>query len=334
MHARQTPSRLPPVRGAPSTRRSLRAIEACHACAEACITCADAASTTRPREARPLHPACRSTAPMPAPPPGSALARRTAANAALLRQMVETCADLCQACAAECDRHALEHEHCRLCAEACRTCETACREAATALGATGPLNDLSCAGGSSMFRLNVPRPLRHVVQLPPRTDQRKPSPRRPSSSCCSCWRPWRSASSSASSSAGGARRPTARNPRSTSRRAGMMGLLAFLLGVSLSMASDRYQQRRDSGPGRGQCHRHRLAARGAWRPAPRARRCSACCATIPRRASPWCVGSTDPRRGRPAEPAHQHAAERNLGASRAASPSARPRRSRACCCPR
>ena len=28
--------------------------------------------------------------------------------------------------------------------------------------------------------------------------------------------------------------------------AGMMGLLAFLLGVSLSMASDRYQQRRDS----------------------------------------------------------------------------------------
>ncbi len=136
MHARPTPSRLPPARGS-LDMPILRAIEACHTCAEACITCADeslddaAVSLGRCiRLALDCAEACSNT--------GPALARRTTANTALLRQMAETCAELCRTCAAECDRHALEHEHCRLCAEACRACESACMEAAKALGATGP----------------------------------------------------------------------------------------------------------------------------------------------------------------------------------------------------
>ena len=140
MRAHQTPSRSHLARSQAARSQAThdpldapltRAIEACLACADAglddpaverfgrCIRlaldCAEACSTT-----------------------GPALARRTAANAVLLRQMAETCAELCRTCAAECDRHAQEHEHCRLCAEACRTCETACQEAATSLGATGP----------------------------------------------------------------------------------------------------------------------------------------------------------------------------------------------------
>lgn len=136
MHARETPSRFPPVRGSLDAPLS-RAIEACHAGAEACIDCADASldDPAAIRLGRCIHlalscaEACSNT--------GFSLARRRTANAALLRQMVETCADLCQACAAECDRHGVEFEHCRLCGEACRTCETACRDTAMALGSTG-----------------------------------------------------------------------------------------------------------------------------------------------------------------------------------------------------
>lgn len=137
MHARQTPSRSPSARGSLDAPL-VRAIEACHACAEACLICADAGLDDRAVErfgrcirlALDCAEACSTT--------GPALARHTAANTALLRQMAETCAELCRACAAECDRHGMEHEHCRLCAEACRTCESACQEATLSLGATGP----------------------------------------------------------------------------------------------------------------------------------------------------------------------------------------------------
>jgi hypothetical protein len=126
------PFRLTQARG-PVDAPVLRAIQACHACAEACIICADtslddaAASLARCiRLALDCAAACSTT--------GPAMARRTVANAALLKQMAQTCAELCAACAAECDLHIDEHEHCRLCAEACRSCERACREAAISLG--------------------------------------------------------------------------------------------------------------------------------------------------------------------------------------------------------
>lgn len=131
------PSPFPPAARGTLDAPILRAIQASHACAEACIVCADvslddaAASLSRCiRLALDCAEACSTT--------GPALARRTAANAVLLRQMAETCAALCAACAAECDQHVDEHEHCRVCAEACRTCERACREAALSLGTPGP----------------------------------------------------------------------------------------------------------------------------------------------------------------------------------------------------
>ncbi|MDZ4110177.1 MAG: four-helix bundle copper-binding protein [Brevundimonas sp.] len=61
---------------------------------------------------------------------GAVGARRTGSNEAVIKSMLEVCADTCATCAAECDKHAGMHEHCRLCAEACRRCEDACREAA------------------------------------------------------------------------------------------------------------------------------------------------------------------------------------------------------------
>ena len=138
MYAHPRPSRFPPARGSLSAPLA-RAIEACHACAEACVSCADvslddaAVSLSRCiRLALDCAEACATT--------GPALARATASNSVLLRNMAETCAGLCEACAAECDLHVDEHDHCRLCAKACRACETACRDAAISLGAAGPMS--------------------------------------------------------------------------------------------------------------------------------------------------------------------------------------------------
>ena len=47
---------------------------------------------------------------------------------AMLREMLELCARVCDACAAECDKH--DHEHCKLCAIMCRECAEDCRNAA------------------------------------------------------------------------------------------------------------------------------------------------------------------------------------------------------------
>jgi hypothetical protein len=60
---------------------------------------------------------------------GALGSRRTGANEATLRQLIEVCAVACRACGEECQRHARHHEHCRVCAEACRRCEQACNKA-------------------------------------------------------------------------------------------------------------------------------------------------------------------------------------------------------------
>jgi hypothetical protein len=114
-----------------------RCIEACFEGAQASMSCAEA-SLAEPSVAHLARcirlsldcaDACAAT--------GQMLTRRTPANTALLRRMVETCAELCRACADECDRQAVVHEHCRTCAEACLACERACREAALTLDTAG-----------------------------------------------------------------------------------------------------------------------------------------------------------------------------------------------------
>ena len=62
--------------------------------------------------------------------------RRTGTNEAILKRMVETCAEGCRVCGDECRKHADRHEHCRICADACRRCEQACREAADSITPT------------------------------------------------------------------------------------------------------------------------------------------------------------------------------------------------------
>ena len=54
--------------------------------------------------------------------------RRTGSNEAIVREMLEFCARVCDECAAECEKHASMADHCRVCAEACRRCAAACRE--------------------------------------------------------------------------------------------------------------------------------------------------------------------------------------------------------------
>ena len=54
--------------------------------------------------------------------------RRSGSNEAVLKEMLELCARVCDACAAECDQH--DHEHCKLCAIMCRECAEDCRNAA------------------------------------------------------------------------------------------------------------------------------------------------------------------------------------------------------------
>jgi hypothetical protein len=60
---------------------------------------------------------------------GALASRRTGTNEALLKRMIETCAEACRLCGDECQKHSQMHEHCRICAEECRRCEQACREA-------------------------------------------------------------------------------------------------------------------------------------------------------------------------------------------------------------
>jgi len=59
-------------------------------------------------------------------------ARRTGEDQAILRELLELCARMCERCAAECEKH--DHEHCRLCAQICRECAEDCRKAALSLG--------------------------------------------------------------------------------------------------------------------------------------------------------------------------------------------------------
>ncbi|MDE3720454.1 four-helix bundle copper-binding protein [Nocardiopsis sp. N85] len=108
-------------------------IEACGECAQACTLCADACLGEEGvadlvacvRSDLDCADLCETTHRL--------LSRRTARDNALLKTVLEACAQACRRCGNECERHAGHHEHCRVCAEVCRRCEDACRDLLAAL---------------------------------------------------------------------------------------------------------------------------------------------------------------------------------------------------------
>jgi hypothetical protein len=134
MHTQMMIATHPKVRGA-ADDSLVRCIDFCFDCAQTCVSCADAClgedMVAQLRQCIRLDLDCADLCTVT----GTVASRRTGSNQAVLRQLLETCAEACRLCAQECDEHASRHQHCRICAEACRTCESACRDAAIALGA-------------------------------------------------------------------------------------------------------------------------------------------------------------------------------------------------------
>jgi hypothetical protein len=129
MHVQEMIGTHPQVRGDTNVLL-IECVELCYDCAQACTACADACLaedmvqqlTQCIRLDLDCADVCAAT--------GSLGSRRTGSNEALLKSMLELCAQACGICAEECERHAAQHDHCRICAEACRDCEQACIEAA------------------------------------------------------------------------------------------------------------------------------------------------------------------------------------------------------------
>jgi hypothetical protein len=129
MHVQAMISTHPHVRG--NTNAALvRCVEECLDCAAVCASCADAClgedMVADLRQCIRLDLDCADVCFAT----GSVAARRTGSDEAVIRMMLEVCAETCRICATECEKHAGMHEHCRICAESCRRCESACREAA------------------------------------------------------------------------------------------------------------------------------------------------------------------------------------------------------------
>ncbi len=135
MHAEQMISNHPEVRG--NTNDVLiRCIEQCYDCAQACTSCADAClaedEVAQLRQCIRLDQDCADVCAAT----GRLASRRTGSNEALLKLMLETCAEACRLCGMECDRNADMHEHCAVCAEACHRCGQLCIEAAASITPT------------------------------------------------------------------------------------------------------------------------------------------------------------------------------------------------------
>jgi hypothetical protein len=129
MHTHAMISTHPDVRG--SVNETLvHCIDECLDCSQTCLVCADACLGEEGvrqlaqciRLDLDCADICAATATL--------ASRRTGSNEAVLRNMIELCAEACRVCAEECARHASHHEHCRICAETCRRCEVVCRRAA------------------------------------------------------------------------------------------------------------------------------------------------------------------------------------------------------------
>ncbi|MCJ7422191.1 four-helix bundle copper-binding protein [Sphingomicrobium astaxanthinifaciens] len=100
-------------------------------CAMMCMSCADACSaeemdmTQCVRSCSDCSDVCTATARLGA--------RRAGSNEAVLKEMLELCARVCDACARECEGH--DNPHCTLCAQICRECAEDCRKAAMTISA-------------------------------------------------------------------------------------------------------------------------------------------------------------------------------------------------------
>lgn len=118
----------PISRGPIDQGRLLACMQACLECSQTCTMCADACLAEDMvaelraciRTNQDCAAICAATA--------EVLARLTAANADVLRALVEACMTACSACAEECGRHGEMHDHCRVCAESCRDCERTCSD--------------------------------------------------------------------------------------------------------------------------------------------------------------------------------------------------------------
>jgi len=98
-------------------------------CAKMCLSCADAC-LAEPMDMTQCVRSCLDCADVCDATANLSL-RRSGSNDAVLKEMLELCARVCDSCAAECDSH--DHEHCKLCAQICRECAEDCRNAALSL---------------------------------------------------------------------------------------------------------------------------------------------------------------------------------------------------------
>lgn len=135
MHAMEMISTHPDVRG-DTNDVLIRCIEECYDCAQICLSCADACLAERMvaelRQCIRLNLDCSDVCLAT----GALASRRTGSNEALLRRMLEVCAEACRLCGEECGQHVDRHEHCRICSERCLRCERACNEAAATITPT------------------------------------------------------------------------------------------------------------------------------------------------------------------------------------------------------
>ena len=128
MHTEEMLRTHPDIKGK-TNDALIRCIEACYDCAQTCTVCADACLAEEMvrdllqciRLNLDCADVCAAT--------GQIASRRTGTNEAVIRRMIETCAEACRLCGQECEGHADRHVHCRICAESCRRCEQACHEA-------------------------------------------------------------------------------------------------------------------------------------------------------------------------------------------------------------
>ena len=103
-------------------------------CAKMCASCADACMAEAPKSHGDMTQCVRLCLDCSDICEASARLglRQTGDNKAVLIELLQLCARMCEECAAECERH--DHEHCRLCAQICRECAADCRNAAASLG--------------------------------------------------------------------------------------------------------------------------------------------------------------------------------------------------------
>ena len=113
MHTHEMISSHPQLRGGVSDIL-IRCIDACYDCAQTCTACADANLGEKSvsdlilciRLNLDCADLCVAT--------GAIASRRTGNNQAVLRHVIESCAEACRVCGEECARHAKMHEHCRI----------------------------------------------------------------------------------------------------------------------------------------------------------------------------------------------------------------------------